>query len=226
MSNAIQWIFFDVGYTLLDETPAWQEQFERLAAAVKRLGGQVSPGEINAFYEQCCVDFAPRQWKAIVERFAPLPTQVEQLMAEAQGWRHDLEVPFPGARQTLAELAKTYRLGVIANQSLGTRKRMEQHGLLQHLSVIIGSAEAGVAKPDPRIFQVALQEAGCSPQHAVMVGDRLDNDVRPANSLGMKSIHVRQGGSGRQQPRDEMEVPTAGIDRLAQLTPQLILGLG
>jgi 8-oxo-dGTP diphosphatase/putative hydrolase of the HAD superfamily len=226
MSHSIRWIFFDVGYTLLDETPAWADQFTRLSRALGQRGRDVPVERIWSAYRECCVHFAPRQWKAVVERFAPAAADVESLLALATGWRHDLETPFPHADAVLAELARHWRLGVIANQSLGTRNRMEQHGLLRHLSVIIGSAEAGVAKPDPRIFQAALAEAGCEPRQAVMVGDRIDNDIRPANVLGMKTVHVRQGGSGGQLARDGNDVPTASIDHLYDLTPQRILGLG
>jgi HAD superfamily hydrolase (TIGR01509 family) len=212
------WIFFDVGYTLLDETPAWREQFDRLAVTLAGLGRAVTPAEINAFYERCCADFAPRQWKAIVEHFAPRPEDVEPLMALGSGWRHDLELPFPGVKTVLAQLAKEFRLGVIANQSLGTRERMEKHGLLEHLKLVIGSAEAGVTKPDPRIFEMALQQADSPPDRAIMVGDRLDNDIRPANLLGMKTVHVRQGGSGVQRPRDSTEVATATVDNISAIT--------
>ena len=105
-------------------------------------------------------------------------------MKLGDGWRHDLQFPFPGARETLAALAERYKLGVIANQSLGTRGRLEKHGMLELISVVIGSAEAGVQKPDLKIFNVALQEAGCAAKDAAMVGDRIDNDVRPAKSAG------------------------------------------
>lgn len=222
MTLPIQWIFFDVGYTLLDETPAWIEQFERLAEALRAMGTHVSAHQINLAYERCCVEFAPKQWQAVVEAVAPAPDRVPELMSLAGGWRHDLETPFPGTRPMLAELARHYRLGVIANQSLGTRERMQKHGLLEHLALVIGSAEAGVAKPDPRIFEMALREAKCEPRAAVMVGDRIDNDIRPANLLGMKTIHIRQGGSGAQRPRNNDENPTISLDGVGELAPHVI----
>ena len=58
---------------------------------------------------------------------------------------------------------------------------------------MIASAEEGVEKPNPRIFQIALERANCLPENAVMVGDRLDNDIIPAKELGMKTIWVKQG---------------------------------
>lgn len=220
MTLPIQWIFFDVGHTLLDETPAWSEQFERLAGALRAVGTHVSVQQIKGHYERCCAEFAPRQWHAVVEAVAP--DRVPELMSLATGWRHDLERPYPGVKEMLANLAGHYRLGVIANQSLGTRERMAKHGLLEHLSLVMGSAEAGVAKPDPRIFEMALRQADCPPGSAVMVGDRLDNDVRPANLLGMKTVHVRQGGSGAQRAREDDETPTLSLDAIGALTPSAV----
>lgn len=216
----IRWIFFDVGYTLLDETPAWREQFGRLRAQLD-LDPKPTVEAIESIYQACCTSFAPKQWRAVVERCAT-PATVDRLLTLSNGWRHDLELPYPHVEPTLAALADRYKLGVIANQSLGTRDRLERHGLLKHLSLVIGSAEAGVSKPDPQIFRLALEQANCNPVAAVMVGDRLDNDIRPANELGMSGIHVRQGGSGAQRPRDVLDRPAASIDTISHLTPALI----
>ncbi len=223
--SPVRWLFFDVGQTLLDETPAWIEQFGRLSTRLSELHRLVTTEQIRRYYMVCCAAFAPRQWLSIVQHFAPSADDVPHLLALGDSWRHDLEVPFPDAKPTLAELAKHYRLGIIANQSLGTRERMEKHGLLPYLSLVIGSAEAGVAKPDPRIFEEALHAAACKPGEAAMIGDRLDNDIRPANLLGMMTIHVRQGGSGAQRPRDASEIPTASVETLREVTPALIRSL-
>ena len=66
-------------------------------------------------------------------------------------------------------------------------------GIRDYFDVIIASAEAGVSKPDPEIFRLALSKAGCSSDECCMIGDRLDNDIEPAAALGMKTIWVRQG---------------------------------
>lgn len=43
------------------------------------------------------------------------------------------------------------------------------------------------------IFAKALELADCQPHNSVMVGDRLDNDIRPAKALGMKTVWIRKG---------------------------------
>ena len=43
------------------------------------------------------------------------------------------------------------------------------------------------------IFEKTLELAGCQPCDSVMVGDRLDNDIRPAKNLGMRTVWIRKG---------------------------------
>ena len=80
------------------------------------------------------------------------------------------------------------------------------------------AAEAGCAKPDLRIFKMALQKAKCEPNEAVMVGDRLDNDIVPAKELGMKTIWVRQGYAIYQSIDDERKRPDYIVDSIDELT--------
>ena len=65
--------------------------------------------------------------------------------------------------------------------------------LRQFFDVIVASAEIGYVKPDKKIFQKALELAGCTAEESIMVGDRLDNDIIPAKELGMNTIWIKNG---------------------------------
>jgi putative hydrolase of the HAD superfamily len=54
-----------------------------------------------------------------------------------------------------------------------------------------------------------------------MVGDRIDNDVRPAKALGWATMHVRQGQSGKQRPRNDAETPDASVVSITDVAPVL-----
>lgn len=69
-------------------------------------------------------------------------------------------------------------------------------------------------KPDVKIFETAVARSGCSAGETVMVGDRLDNDICPAKSIGMKTGWVKQGFGGLQKPPNEAYEPDVTIDRL------------
>ena len=72
-------------------------------------------------------------------------------------------------------------------------------------------------KPDIRIFEYALDKANCTPQDACMIGDRLDNDILPAKSLGMKTVWIKQGFGALQKPLSKSEEPDHTINNLAEL---------
>ena len=55
-----------------------------------------------------------------------------------------------------------------------------------------------------------------------MIGDRLDNDIRPARHLGWKTIRVAQGFARFQSPRDSWDEPDLTANSLADVTPALI----
>ena len=110
-----------------------------------------------------------------------------------------------------------YKIGIIANQSAGTAQRLEKWGLLKYISLVLSSAEEGIAKPESEIFLRALSRAECEPCEAVMIGDRLDNDIYPAKKLGMKTVRVKQGFCAYQKPVDEAHTPDMTIDSLAEI---------
>ena len=108
-------------------------------------------------------------------------------------------------------------VGVIANQSLGTANRLQQHGILKYIDLVISSAEEAVSKPDKRIFEIALSRANCNPEYAVMIGDRIDNDIVPAKKIGMKTVWIKQGFGKYWRISGECEKADFEVDDLTSL---------
>jgi FMN phosphatase YigB (HAD superfamily) len=117
----------------------------------------------------------------------------------------------------LKKLSRIYKIGVIANQSLGTSERLENFGVRKYIDLIIASAEEGVSKPDRRIFEIALERSCCKPENAVMIGDRIDNDIVPAKQLGMKTIWVKQGFGSLWNITDESEKADIEVNNLSDI---------
>ena len=59
--------------------------------------------------------------------------------------------------------------------------------------------------------------ADCSPENAVMIGDRIDNDIEPANKLGMKTIWIKQGFAVYQKPMNEFQRADYSVDRIKDI---------
>lgn len=198
MFNQIEWLFFDVGSTLVDEGRANEH---RILDAIK---------ETNISYEQ-----AYAQAVQLAKQGYAHP--LKHLGLPLTPWHSEDETVYPQAAKCLAELHKKYKIGIIANQSLGTADRMKKFGLFPYLDLIVASAEEGIAKPDLRIFELALERANCLPQNAVMIGDRLDNDIIPAKRVGLNTIWIRQGFAGLASPLTEEETPDYCVNNLIEL---------
>ena len=86
----------------------------------------------------------------------------------------------------------------------------------------IGSGDVGVSKPDPAIFQLAVEQANCTAAEAVMIGDRPNKDIAGAKAIGMLTIRIRQGIYADQEPTTPDEHPDAEITDIRGL-PEILL---
>ncbi len=201
MFQNIEWIFFDVGSTLVDESLAYKHRIEDVIR-----GTEITYEE----FTEVMMSFYRRNLKGDLET-------MKHFGLTKTPWHTEDERLYPDAASCLAELHTRYKIGVIANQSLGTAHRLRAFGVLDYIDLVVASAEEGVAKPDPRIFEIALERAGCRPEQAIMVGDRLDNDIAPANAMGMKTIWIKQGFGQYSTPRTEAEQADWVVENLSEL---------
>ncbi len=99
--------------------------------------------------------------------------------------------PMPGVYEMLpAVAARGYRLGIISNASDdgNVQRLIDNANLRQWFDPILVSAAVGARKPNPRIFELALEAWDMPPEEAVMVGDTLGADVLGAQLSGLRSV--------------------------------------
>lgn len=102
----------------------------------------------------------------------------------------------PGAAALLQRLRVSGVVtGLISNWNLSCRDVLSECGFDGLLDVIIVSSEVGFEKPDPRIFQAALQVAGAAPEECLYVGDNYYDDVIGAHSVGMDCLLIAPYGN-------------------------------
>lgn len=116
--------------------------------------------------------------------FAPHPSEVETLVASLAEWE-----PFPDTVESLQQLAKRYRLGVISNvdEDLfeATRARLGVD-----LDLVVTADVVRAYKPDPAPFEHALGRVGHDPQALLHAAQSLYHDIAPAHALGIATVHV------------------------------------
>ena len=116
-----------------------------------------------------------------------------------------------GAAALLEAVRIRARVGIVTN-NLGAeqREKLRDCGLDRHIDVLMASEEAGVSKPDPAIFALALERLSCAADEAVMVGDSWENDIVGALSAGIRAVWFNPHGE---------EPPGAGVPVLRALAP-------
>ena len=136
MFQEIEWLFFDVGSTIMNEQAAYEHRMREIA---KR--ADIS---FEKVYEMALTYYNQNK-KGDLEAAKALGVDLPK-------WHKEDEVLYEDTIKCLKDLSKKYKIGVIANQSLGTKERLEQKGILKYIDLVIASAEEGVAKPDRKIL--------------------------------------------------------------------------
>lgn len=99
---------------------------------------------------------------------------------------------FPQTTKTLIYLKeKGYHLGVISNgKTIKQWEKLIRLDLHHFFDEVITSEEAGVEKPDVRIFNAAMKKMECKPSKSIMIGNKFNEDIKGALDSGMLAILV------------------------------------
>ncbi len=108
---------------------------------------------------------------------------------------------YPQVQETLDQLRTHYQMAIVSDaQSAYAVPELRAVGVLDYFNPIIISGDYGYRKPDPRLFQKALDVLQVRPEQALFVGNDLYHDIFGAQQVGMKAILVsfEQGNATRQ----------------------------
>jgi putative hydrolase of the HAD superfamily len=100
------------------------------------------------------------------------------------------------------------RTVVVSNWDFSLHERLQETGLAELVDGAIASAEVGSAKPDGRIFALALERAGARPEETWHVGDTPEADVAGARAAGIRPLLIARDGA-----------PGADMRSLSELIP-------
>lgn len=180
----IEWIFFDLGSTLLDEEAAYGFYIDKCVKKLESLDIEVSSDS----YKKKMAEYAHKSLdpiRATWQYFAP--NEPRPL------WTNEGIKLYSEVREVLETLSKHYRLGIVANQSSSVRELLQEWRIESYFQFIILSEEVGLSKPNTTIFTLALQKTNIPADRVVYVGDRYDNDILPAKSLGIWTVRILTG---------------------------------
>jgi putative hydrolase of the HAD superfamily len=161
--------------------------------------------------------------RAVATRFLP-GGDPEELYRLA---RSHFQVPaasmYPDARPTLAALATKYKLGVVANPSEQHIAALKRDGLMKYFAVVVHPEQVDLAKtPEPRMWKRALEETGVRADRAVHVGNRIDNDIRPAKQAGLHTIWLLRGEAPPSPSVEQLTEPDAIVTTFSGVPNALV----
>lgn len=117
--------------------------------------------------------------------------------------------------QVLDKLKGQYKLILVSNFYGNLHAVIQAYGLAGYFDEVVESAVVGVRKPDPAIWQLGVEAAGCPASQCVAVGDSFTKDILPAQAAGCETVWFK-GEEWEPTERDET-VPTHVITLLDDL---------
>ena len=233
-------VLFDLGNTLLHFDGAWPEVFARSDEAL--MNQLLASGldldvdaftklfreRLNEYYEQRESEFIEHTTAYVLQTllaelgYPDVPDEVirpalEQMYRVSQNFW----IAEDDAVSTLQALQSAgYKLGVVSNASddADVQTLVDKAGIRYYLDFALSSAACGIRKPNPRIFDIALENWGFGKDEVVMVGDTLGADILGAKNAGIFSVWItRRADAPGNRDHAETIFPDAQIETLAEL---------
>jgi len=131
------------------------------------------------------------------------------LLERWQRTRVETQTSYPLAAEVLALLRRRVRLGLVTNGASDLqRRKLALAGLDEYFDVVVASCDLGAGKPDPAIFEAALDALGVSAAEAVMVGNDGKRDIEGAATAGVRGLWIQHGSpNGAADLHDLAELP-------------------
>lgn len=207
-------VFFDIGGVMYDDrvyARSWQR-------ALRESGAEFTDEEFEVEYAAARAAQSESFRRRLTKRFLGSDQDLAAVEARAaRYWAYPSTALYPDVVPCLQGLEGRFRLGVIANQPSSVRSAMERDGLTRFFEVWGVSDDLGLQKPDPKLFSHVLYTAGVSPARSVMIGDRLDYDVRPAKAAGMRAVWVLRGEAPDDPSPGQLAQADASVSDLAEV---------
>jgi REG-2-like HAD superfamily hydrolase len=204
--DPLECVLFDAVDTLLAPAPSFQGRFVAVAA---EHGVPLEEAAVDAAVAAAAREAAwPEDWTDPATQRAfwlgfyrevlgslghsqeELAEALFQAFSDPAGYRL-----FDDVRPALDELAgRGMTLGLVSNFEPWLDEVLALQGIADRFAAVAISGTLGVAKPDPRIFKAALDEAGADPAATVHVGDQPVNDVAGALAAGITPVLIDRFG--------------------------------
>lgn len=189
----IKAVLFDLDGTLLNRDASVElfidAQYGRLHEYVGHIGKEEF---ISRFIELDCRGYIwkDRVYQQMVKEFKIIGLTWKQLLQDYVDYFQQYCVPFPNLHEMLQSLVdQSIPLGIISNgKGKFQMDNIKALGIEHYFETILISETEGIKKPDPRIFEKALQQLDIPANACLFVGDHPENDVKASRNVGMLGV--------------------------------------
>lgn len=203
-------IFFDVDDTLFS-TSEFAERARRAACvAMIDVGLRIGLTELEAELAEVVSEFSSNYDHHFDQLLRRIPNRHFKginraiLIAAAVKAYHDTKatelLPYPDAVELLRDLAaldpEVVRGIITSGLTIKQAEKLLRLGVYPYLTptAIYISSQIGINKPNVKLWRRACSDLNLKPGRCMYVGDRLQRDIDPANTLGMVTVHLKRGG--------------------------------
>jgi putative hydrolase of the HAD superfamily len=190
----IEVVAFDLDNTLYDESQYFAAAFAAIAPVVAARAG-VDAKDVVRRLEARLEEKGRHYHHLFDDVLAELGLDPRAYLAELLSIFRRVSAPlalFPGARELLEDLGRTYRLGLITSGMQAVQEnKLHLLGIAGSFERVVFSSSLAENKPSPLPFRTLLAAMGVEPARAVYVGDNPLFDFRGANEIGMLTVRVR-----------------------------------
>jgi putative hydrolase of the HAD superfamily len=218
MKKAIRGVIFDLGSTLIRFDGDWpillQKSLDLLVDQLQKDGLDFDRSDFRSAFQRALETYDHQRQSNQLERSTASLLQetlstlgCEELSPDILGrglmrfysvsethWR-----PMPALHSVLDELQDEGRmLGMISNAGdvENVWRLIDKVKIRDYFDPILISAAIGIRKPDPRPFELVLEQWQIDPDSVVMIGDRLEADILGAQSAGIHQIWLKPEAEG------------------------------
>jgi len=195
-------IIFDFGGTLDTNGIHWSVMF---GDAYKKSGLIVPEDKYNTAYVKADEELKKISKTGIKSYFGLLRKQAElqlkhldkendtDMLNVISGYiEKEVKDSLETSKMILKDLKNDYNLGLVSNFYGNLGEMCSSIELSEFFDVMIDSEKAGIEKPHPGIFSLALKKMNANPENTYVVGDSYERDIMPAKILGCKTIWLKK----------------------------------
>jgi FMN phosphatase YigB (HAD superfamily) len=223
-------VFFDLGQTLLDESRFINFFDIKLLELINGFGGRIDLrsyitlknniiknrligyGGIEEIIINICRLILPKGYdKIILQRLKPI------ILFK----KNELVSPAKGAKKIIESLSSYCEIGIISNQINDPLEPLIKENILSLFRKIFIISDTNIDNFHDKLFIDAIKYSDFSVTKCIMIGDRLDIDISPANKVGMKTIRITNSLFNLQSAINKYEIPDYTVKKIDEI-PRII----